>query len=67
MSDAKNPERLTAAPVLDRIIKSIHDHAQAKGEYRAKREDESWFDWWQAYQHDVMGEEFNPYFEESRP
>ena len=46
-----------AAWSFNDLIRAIHDGAVREGVYRAKREGESWFWWWQAYQHDVLGED----------
>lgn len=41
---------------FDHVTKSIHDDVVEKGEYRVKRDDETWFAWWRAYSWDVLGE-----------
>ncbi len=38
----------------DLLLRALHDNGGAD-EYRPKREDETWYRWWQAYQHDVVG------------
>jgi hypothetical protein len=40
--------------VGDLLLRGIHDNG-GSDEYRPKREDESWYAWWQGYQNDVFG------------
>jgi hypothetical protein len=55
LSSASNRDEQAAASLGDVLVRGIHNKG-GSDEYRPKRDDESWFAWWQGYQAWFNGE-----------